>query len=69
MYYKKINLDARIKLVCSVHLMKHKTLFNSESIASLYASLNTTPLPDERVQLLKWLAYDKVVPVTNYRLA
>ena len=27
--------------------------------------MNTTPLPDERVQLLKWLAYNKVVPVTT----
>ena len=61
----KINLDAWIKLVCSVYLMKHKTLFNSEPIGSLYASLMSTPLADDKVQLLKWLAYDKVVPFTK----
>ena len=27
---QKINLDVWIKLVCSVYLMKHKTLFNSD---------------------------------------
>ena len=59
----KINLDAWIKFVCSVYLMKHKTLFNSEPIASLYTSLMATPLADDKVQLLKWLAYDKVVPL------
>ena len=61
----KINLDAWIKLVCSVYLMKHKTLFNSEPIGSLYALLMSTPLADDKVQLLKWLAYDKVVPFTK----
>ena len=25
----------------------------------------TTPLADDKVQLLKWLAYDKVVPLTK----
>ena len=45
--------------------MKHKTLFDSEPIASLYASLMATSLADDRVQLLKWLAYDKVVPFTK----
>ena len=61
----KINLDAWIKLVCSVYLMKHKTLFNSEPITSLYASLISTPLTDDKVQLLKWLAYDKIAPLTR----
>ena len=61
----KINLDAWIKLVCSVYLIKHKTLFNSEAIASLHASLMSSPLASEKVQLLKWLAYDKVVPLTR----
>ena len=62
---RKINLDAWVKLVCSVYLTKHKTLFNSEAIASLYASLMSDPLADEKVQLLKWLAYDKVVPLSR----
>ena len=62
---QKINLDAWIKLVCSVYLAKHKTLFNSEPIGSLYTSLMATPLADEKVQLLKWLAYNKVVPITK----
>ena len=61
----KLNLDAWIKLVCSVYLMKHKTLFNSEPITSLYASLISTPLTDNKVQLLKWLAYDKIAPLTR----
>ena len=56
----KINVDAWIKLVCSVYLMKHKTLFNSENICSLYTSLISTTLA---VQLLKWLAYNKVAPL------
>ena len=60
-----INLDAWIKLVCSVYLMKHKT-FNSEPISSLYASLMATSLADGKVQLLKWLAYDIVVPFTDW---
>lgn len=58
-----VNIDAWIKLVCSVYLTKHKTLFNSESITSLYAALMITPLTDEKVQLLKWLAYDNIVPL------
>ena len=47
---KKINLDAWIKLVCSVYLAKHKTLFNSEPIGSLYTSLMATPLADEVIK-------------------
>ena len=61
----KLNLDAWVKLVCSVYLMKHKTLFNSEPIISLYSSLMATPLLDDKVQLLKWLAYDKIAPLTR----
>ena len=61
----KINFDAWIRLVCSVYLMKHKTLFNSEPINSLYASLMATPLADDKVQLLKWLAYNKIAPLTR----
>ena len=61
----KINLDAWIKLVCSVYLTKHKTLFSSEAIASLHASLMSSPLAKEKIQLLKWLAYDKILPLTR----
>ena len=57
----KINLEAWIKFICSVYLTKHKTLFNSEAIVSLHASLMSSPLANEKMQLLKWLAYDKVV--------
>ena len=32
----KIDVEAWTKLVCSVYLMKHKTLFNSEPVASLH---------------------------------
>ena len=62
---QKINLDAWIKFICSVYLTKHKTLFNSEAIGLLHASLMSSPLPNEKVQLLKWLAYDKTVPLTT----
>ena len=61
----KISTEAWVKLVCSVYLMKHKTLFNSESLASLYASLRATPLSQEKTQLLKWLAYDKIFAFTD----
>ena len=61
----KINLNAWIKLICSMYLTKHKTLFNSEPIASLHTSLVTTSLTVDKVQLLKWLAYVKVVPLRN----
>ena len=43
-----------------MYLIKHKPLFSSESIASSHKSLT-----DEKVQLLKWLAYDKLVPLKN----
>ena len=59
----KINLEAWIKMICSVYLTKHKTLFNNEAIVSLHASLMSSPLANEEMWLLKWLAYDKVVPL------
>ena len=49
----KVDVEAWTRLVCSVYLLKHKTLFNSEAIATL---------TDDKIQLLKWLAYDKVDP-------
>lgn len=58
----KIDVEAWTKFVCSVYLMKHKTLFNSEPIASLHTSLTANTLTDDKVQLLKWLAYDKIDP-------
>ena len=64
----QINTDAWIKLVCSVYLNKHKTLFNSEKVPSLYASLQNSPIPKEKQQLLKWLAYTDIVPVNTLSL-
>ena len=52
-----------MKLVCCVYLHKHKTLFNSEPIESLYVSLTATSLTEDKLQLLKWLAYSKVNPI------
>ena len=43
-------------------LHKHKT-FNSEPIESLYVSLTATSLTEDKLQLLKWLAYSKVNPI------
>ena len=59
----KINFDTWIKLVCCVYLHKHKTLFNSEPVKSLYTSLMADALAEEKLQLLKWLAYSKVRPL------
>ena len=52
-----INFDAWVNLVCTVYLLKHKTLFNSEPIASLRASLQAPQLSPQKQNLLKWLAY------------
>ena len=41
------------------------TLDETVSIASLYTSLMASPPADEKVQLLKWLAYDQAVPLTK----
>ena len=38
-----LNYNAWIKFVCSVYLMKHKTLYNSEKIESLYSSMTCNP--------------------------
>ena len=61
----RINIEGWIKLVCCVYLSKHKTLFNSEPIASLHASLMSSPLSEDKVQLLKWLAYTQITPLQN----
>ena len=58
----KVDVEAWTRLVCSVYLLKHKTLSNSEAIASLHTSLTAATLTDDKIQLLKWLAYDKVDP-------
>ena len=42
--FNKINTDAWLKLVCTVYLLKHKTLFNSEPTESLYMSLQASQL-------------------------
>jgi hypothetical protein len=55
-----INETAWRKLVCSVHLLKHKTLFSSERIDLLHRSMSTTPLPQDKTRLLKWLAYSDI---------
>ena len=60
-----INFESWIRLVCCVYLDKHKTLYNSEQIATLHASLMNNPLPDDKVQLLKWLAYKQFLPFTS----
>ena len=62
---RKINLDAWTRLVCCVYLLKHKTLYNSEQISSLYITLTNTPLHEDKVQLLKWLAYKDVSPIKS----
>ena len=55
----KIIWEGWVKLVCCVYLFKHKTLFNSEAIPSLHASLMASPLPQDKVHLMKWLAYNE----------
>ena len=44
-----INLEGWLKFVCCMYLNKHKTLFNSEPIASLHASLMLSPLPEDTI--------------------
>ena len=44
---KKLLFDGWVKLSCCVYLLKHKTLFNSERISSLHASLMASTLPDD----------------------
>lgn len=61
----KIVFEGWVKLVCSVYLYKHKTLFNSEPIPTLHASLTVSPLPEDKVQIMKWLAYTQIAPVQN----
>ena len=61
----QINTDTWIKLVCCIYLNKHKTLFNSEKVSSLYVSLQTQPIPDDKQQLLKWLAYTNIAPINT----
>ena len=55
-----INETAWGKLVCSVYLLKHKTLFSSERIDLMHRSMSTTPLPQDKTRLLKWLAYSDI---------
>ena len=62
---ENINFETWVKLVLCVYLLKHKTLFNSEPIDSLYTSLTATSLTEEKGQLLKWLAYSKVHPLKS----
>ena len=61
----KLLFDGWVKLSCCVYLLKHKTLFNSERISSLHASLMASTLQDDKVQLMKWLAYTQVHPLQN----
>ena len=61
----QIITDTWIKLVCCIYLNKHKTLFNSEKTSSLYVSLQKSPIPDDKQQLLKWLAYTNIAPIDS----
>ena len=63
--FDKINSDAWLKLVCTVYLLKHKTLFNSEPIDSLHTSLQASQLSPQKKNLLKWLAYSGEESITN----
>ena len=63
--FNKINTDAWLKLVCAVYLLKHKTLFNSEPVESLYMSLQASQLSPQKLNLLKWLAYSGEESITN----
>ena len=50
----RINHEARIRLVCCVYLLKHKTPYNSEPVLALHSALTNPPLGENKVQLLKW---------------
>ena len=63
--FDDINSDAWLKLVCTVYLLKHKTLFNSEPIESLHTSLQASQLSPQKQNLLKWLAYSGEESITN----
>ena len=43
----QINLDAWTRFVCCVYLLKHKTLYNSERMSSLFISLTNNPLDED----------------------
>lgn len=60
-----IIMDGWVKLVCCVYLYKHKTLFNSEPVSSLHSSLMASPLLEDKVQLMNWLAYTQIAPLQN----
>ena len=60
-----INREAWIRLVCCVYLLKHKTLYNSEPISILHTSLTNPPLRENKIQLLKWLAYSNPRPLRS----
>ena len=59
-----ISTDAWYRLVCSVYLVKHKTLFQSESIPSLHKSL-TVQLNAKKIRLMKCLAYKDMNPLRS----